>query len=361
MGFGSQLISAEPSSLKQIPWIAYDWSMEVVAGGWPAIGITEDGTKITFKLRNDVTWQDGTPLTAHDAKFHLDMMMKYNSPRYALMWDGMVYAETDGDYILSVYYEGTSLWQLDNVVGCLRAPKHIWSIIDEMVDNGTLTDIKTFDPQTPYADITGVAPPVAYPYMKAGEVGCGPYVFEYYDPSLFIGEVHKYNEYWAQSPVEAAVNAYYRVDPGDTLEYSVVLLNTGAVGDSLENATVDTLVYVDGGLAQTINDTTVNFLDYAELGPYTTPALAIGEHNITVRVYDGELIDTYVHVIHATIKQDINLDHKVRVDDVLAAAVAFGSGAIPYHIRWDPRVDINDDFRIRVDDILAIALVFGWP
>jgi len=52
-------------------------------------------------------------------------------------------------------------------------------------------------------------------------------------------------------------------------------------------------------------------------------------------------------------------DCKVRVDDVLKAALAFGSN--PGHPRWDTGSDINGDYKIRVDDVLAIALKFGWP
>jgi len=54
---------------------------------------------------------------------------------------------------------------------------------------------------------------------------------------------------------------------------------------------------------------------------------------------------------------DVNYDGKVRVDDVLAAALAFGSQ--PGHPRWEVEADINYDGKIRVDDILAIALDFG--
>ena len=65
-------------------------------------------------------------------------------------------------------------------------------------------------------------------------------------------------------------------------------------------------------------------------------------------------------------RADINGDGKVRVDDVMVAAEAFGSYCtqaflLPIcHSRWNPDADLNDDWRIRVDDILAVALKFGW-
>ena len=55
---------------------------------------------------------------------------------------------------------------------------------------------------------------------------------------------------------------------------------------------------------------------------------------------------------------DVNWDGKVRVDDILMAATAFGSD--PSKPNWNPNADINHDNKIRVDDILDITLNFGW-
>jgi branched-chain amino acid transport system substrate-binding protein len=56
-------------------------------------------------------------------------------------------------------------------------------------------------------------------------------------------------------------------------------------------------------------------------------------------------------------RTDVNFDGKVRVDDVLATALAFGSAA--GDDRWERRLDVTDDCKIRVDDILDVALDFG--
>jgi hypothetical protein len=50
-------------------------------------------------------------------------------------------------------------------------------------------------------------------------------------------------------------------------------------------------------------------------------------------------------------------DCKVRVDDILACATAFGSN--PGDPRWDSTCDINHDYKVRVDDVLGVALEFG--
>ena len=51
-------------------------------------------------------------------------------------------------------------------------------------------------------------------------------------------------------------------------------------------------------------------------------------------------------------------DGKVRVDDILAIALIFGTDC--GDLEFDPNADTNCDAKIRVDDILATALQFGW-
>lgn len=360
-GDGDQLFVLSPT-LKDVPWVAYRWEVEYWT--WPALGI-EEGTKISFYLRNDVTWHDGTPFTAHDMKFQYDMFMKYHPSRYADVIDPLVYIETEGDYIIHAYFNRTSLWYLyDASVGML-APEHIWSIVDQMVEDGTLATVQDFDPQTPYKDLTGIDPPSAYPFMKAGLVGTGPMVFDYYDDSLMVGSVKKYQDYWVQSPVEAAVDAYFRVDPaedgGSGLPYNVVLTNTGAHGGSFANVTVDVNIYVDDVLEHTESDVLVpGPIDYTTIGPYTTDPLSRGTHTIKVEVIEAaETIDTYTHTVYATITEDLDLNDRVNILDIARAAVAFGSK--PGHPRWDPVADVDDTFAVNILDIARIAKKFGWP
>ena len=69
---------------------------------------------------------------------------------------------------------------------------------------------------------------------------------------------------------------------------------------------------------------------------------------------DNTLIDGTVLV---TIPGDVNGDRKVRVDDILAVALAFGSNyGDP---KYSPNLDVNSDGKIRVDDVLIAALNFG--
>jgi ABC-type transport system substrate-binding protein len=49
---------------------------------------------------------------------------------------------------------------------------------------------------------------------------------------------------------------------------------------------------------------------------------------------------------------------KVDLDDILAAAIAFGS--YPGHAKWWSVADLNHDYKVDLADYLAIAIRFGW-
>ena len=53
---------AQNSLSSIVPDLATDWST------------SEDGTQLTFHLRNDVKWHDGTPFTANDVKCTWDLL-----------------------------------------------------------------------------------------------------------------------------------------------------------------------------------------------------------------------------------------------------------------------------------------------
>jgi hypothetical protein len=88
-------------------------------------------------------------------------------------------------------------------------------------------------------------------------------------------------------------------------------------------------------------------------GNYTVSAMASavsGEAYTSDNTFaDGVILVSFVG--------DVNGDGKVRVDDVLAVATAFGGNyGGP---KYSSNLDVNDDLKIRVDDVLAAATHFG--
>jgi ABC-type transport system substrate-binding protein len=358
------LLDREPIELYLRPGIACDWEVDI----WtsiPELGITE-GSTATFWLRQDVKWQDGMPVTAHDCVNNMRLMKDHQPGRYSTVWENLVYAEADGPYKFSVYFYQTGLALATDIAGtALLAPKHIMDLVDEQVEDGTLALWEDWDPCfNSYKDLTGEDPPAEYPFMTQ-YVGCGAYVFDYYDRSLAVGRVQKYEDYYVSAGALGSVVGEWRIDPDTTYEYKVLVQNYFAkdvneTSSELIPITVNVTVYEDGAHKVDIDDVYLEPYNYTYLGQYFTGELECGEHNITVEIYDGEeLVHTYLHKMVVTIKEDINEDFKVNVKDIFAAAKAFGSTAQPYHPRWDPTVDVNGDFKVNVKDIFAIAKKFG--
>ena len=363
------LIEREPVGLNLRPSVACDWFVDV----WtsiPELGITE-GSTATFWLRQDVTWQDGVPLTAYDCVNNMRLLREHEPGRYATVWENLVYEEADGPYKFNVYFATTNLATVDDVSGtALLAPKHIMDLVDEQVELGTLLLWEDWDPAfNSYADLTGELPPEEYPFMTQ-HVGTGAYVFDYYDRSLATGRVVKYEDYWAKAGTLGAVVGEWRVDPDTAYPYKVLVHNYQAksvteTSSEVVSVTVDVNVYEDGVLAHEETGITLDPYEALYLGPYTTGALAGGAHTITVEIYeDGTLVHTYEHKMVATIREDINtytgtvLDFRCNILDITRAAAAFGS--YPGHLRWDPPADINDSYRVDILDVAGIARNFGW-
>jgi len=62
-------------------------------------------------------------------------------------------------------------------------------------------------------------------------------------------------------------------------------------------------------------------------------------------------------IIGVVLIGDVNGDGKVRIDDILAIVIAFGSNC--GDPEYDPNTDINKDCKIRIDDILIAVQHFG--
>ena len=96
---------------------------------------------------------------------------------------------------------------------------------------------------------------------------------------------------------------------------------------------------------------------------WDTTSVAMGNYTITVEatpvpgetdITDNILPDCTVMV---TVPGDVSGDGKVRIDDVLAVALAFGLDLDDP--AYDPNRDVNGDDKIRIDDVLIVVVSFG--
>jgi peptide/nickel transport system substrate-binding protein len=108
-----------------IPWIAKE--IPTAANG----GISADGKTITYKLRNDVKWSDGEPLTADDYVFTWQMLMSdKNAVNSRDPFDAYVdkVAAPDPYTLVVTFKEPYAPWQakiFSSVSATQAIPKHI--------------------------------------------------------------------------------------------------------------------------------------------------------------------------------------------------------------------------------------------
>jgi len=347
-GAYTPLVTRTSDGLKFL--VACDWQ-EMLWVDVPELGI-DNGTLVQFRLRQDVMWHDGKPLTAYDCAYALNLMATYRLEDYGSLSRDFVYAEAEEPYLLSVYFCDVRIsWPFYRYFvasTATRFPEHIWSLAEDPED---------FDPASKgYKEWTGNDPPGMYPLMTA-LVGNGPFVYRNYSVAYL-----PYEDYFIdKSGIAGVVDADYRIDPGTEATYNVIVQNDYPIynfSDELLSNTLQVNVYEDDILVYT-ESVILNISESETLGPYTTSTLNAGDHTIKVEVIEnGTTVHTYTHTLKVTIIEDINYDCKVDMRDISRAARAFGS--YPGHLRWDPPSDINDDFSVNMRDISKIARKFGW-
>jgi peptide/nickel transport system substrate-binding protein len=167
-------------------------------------GISADGKVLTMKLRDDITWSDGTPITADDFIFTYDMWL---SPKNAVSgvspYDKMEKIEApDPQTVVITFKEPYAAW-----VGTLWhgiVPKHILQ---------------------PVFDADGTLDKAAW--SSAPTVGCGPFVFEEWESGSFARFVANEN-YWAGRPKLDEI--FVRFVPDDASQIAALKTGDGDLG-----------------------------------------------------------------------------------------------------------------------------------
>ena len=100
--------------------LALDWS------------ISDDGLVYTFTLRDDITWNDGTPVTAHDYQFTFDALAseETSSPRTSVL-QSVAGVEAVDDSTIVVTLSVASCRAIDELDDFGILPKHI---IEPLID-----------------------------------------------------------------------------------------------------------------------------------------------------------------------------------------------------------------------------------
>lgn len=120
-----------------LPYLAEEWEF------------SEDGTELTFTLREDVTWSDGEPFTAQDVAFTWQLVIDgETNTAYPF-----VAVEASDDTHVTVTYDKPSFTDLVPFAARQIVPKHIWENEDpaaytneEPVGTGAFV-LDSFSPQ----------------------------------------------------------------------------------------------------------------------------------------------------------------------------------------------------------------------
>ncbi|MCA1305280.1 ABC transporter substrate-binding protein [Microbacterium esteraromaticum] len=86
-------------------------------------GFNEDGTELTFTLRDDVTWADGEPFTAADVAFTWNLVLAGETPQ-AYPFTSV---EATDEHTVTVTYDKQSFADLASFATRQIVPEHIWS------------------------------------------------------------------------------------------------------------------------------------------------------------------------------------------------------------------------------------------
>ena len=184
-------------------------------------GISEDGRTITLKLRDDIIWSDGEPITSADFKFTYDMIMAdSNAVNTRSPYDLIESLETPDERTVVVtftelYAPWLALLFSGSSSGSALVPAHILQPVFDA--EGTLDN----------AD-----------WNIAPTVGCGPFVFDEWQSGSFARFVANDN-YWLGRP--KLDELFFQFVPDDASQIAALVAGTGDVGTFFDWSTVPEL------------------------------------------------------------------------------------------------------------------------
>jgi peptide/nickel transport system substrate-binding protein len=227
-----------PSSFAQQIWNCWAWEYDDNNTAFPRLvkempslengGVSEDGLTITLRLRDDIVWSDGAPITSDDFAFTYEMVVEpTNSVMSQYPYDHLQGIETpDERTVVMKFAEPFAPWESTFWHGLM--PAHVLRPIFEA--EGTID----------YAE-----------WNKTPDVGCGPFVFAELESGSFMRFVRNKN-YWLGQPKLDEI--FLRFVPDDASQTAALLSNDADMGTfvpisdvpSLRDAGVQILTVASG-------------------------------------------------------------------------------------------------------------------
>jgi peptide/nickel transport system substrate-binding protein len=210
-------------------WSCYAWDYDdqnalhpVLVKEMPAAdngGVSADGKTITLKLRDDLVWSDGTPLTSADFAFTYKMTIDPKNAvattfPYGQADSQLTAVETpDAQTVVMKFAEPFAPWQGTFWKGIV--PAHILQPVYDK--DGTLDNAE---------------------WNRNPTVGCGPYVFKEWESGSFARFVASDN-YWLGRPKIDEI--FMRFVPDDASQVAALKAGDGDLGTFISYSDIPTL------------------------------------------------------------------------------------------------------------------------
>lgn len=165
------LLTTDPNTLEDMPALAESWEIRTVHEGG-------DHTELTFRIKDGLRWNDGSPLSARDVAATINFIHEKRIPRFVDAVKDVVSVMAIDSHTVKVVMSGVSYWYLGNIGGLPTLPR---AVIEK------ITDWQRWDP---LADSETGGP--------LGLVGCGPFMLESYRPGEYV--MMKRNPYYRLLP-----------------------------------------------------------------------------------------------------------------------------------------------------------------
>jgi peptide/nickel transport system substrate-binding protein len=203
-------------------WNCYAWTFDDVNNPVPVLvkempsagngGISTDGKTITLKLREDLVWSDGTPLTSEDFMFTYEMTMNTaNSVATQHPYELVEKVEAPDKYtVATTFKDPYAPWMGTLWKGII--PAHILKPVFEK--DGNLNNAE---------------------WSRKPEVGCGPFVFKEWESGSFVRFVASDN-YWLGKPKLDEI--FIRFVPDDASQIAALTNGEGDLGTFFANSDV---------------------------------------------------------------------------------------------------------------------------
>lgn len=178
-------------------------------------GISEDGTTITFNLRDDIQWSDGTPITSDDFVFTYEMIMDPgNIVQSTYPYDSIAsVGAPDETTVVVTFSEPFAPWI--STLWHSLLPAHILRPVFEA--EGTLDEAA---------------------WNLAPEVSAGPYVFAEWESGSFARFVRNEN-YYGEAPLIDEI--FIRFVPDDASQVAALQAGDGDLGTFIAYSDIPTL------------------------------------------------------------------------------------------------------------------------